>query len=76
MHVRLDESGQFVDEPGNGASWHSRCREKAAENSGNGRWFECLARLEGDSSNALFDTLQDWNTHLKSLKGGPQGPSL
>jgi hypothetical protein len=25
-----------------------------------------MAEREGDSSNALFDTLADWNSHLKA----------
>lgn len=27
-----------------------------------------MARLEGESSNALFEELADWNTHLKAEK--------
>jgi hypothetical protein len=39
------------------------------------RIFRVLVDLEGESSNALFDTLHDWNVHLKSLERGPQGPA-
>jgi hypothetical protein len=42
-----------------------------------------LARFEGETSNALFETLEDWNTYLKAEKVSferpkPQrkGPSL
>jgi hypothetical protein len=31
-----------------------------------------MARLEGETSNALFDTLEDWNTHLKGVKSDLQ----
>tara|TARA_Y100001001_G_C7937493_1_gene284335 strand:+ start:727 stop:876 length:150 start_codon:yes stop_codon:yes gene_type:complete len=42
-----------------------------------------MARLEGETSNALFETLEDWETQLKqadqelrTLKRDPRGPSL
>ncbi len=31
-----------------------------------------LARLDGKSLNSLFETLEDWNTHLKGVKSEPQ----
>jgi hypothetical protein len=34
-----------------------------------------MVDLEGDTSNSLFDTLHEWNTHLKSFERGPQGPA-
>lgn len=30
---------------------------------------EIMARLDGESSNALFETLEEWNTHLKLIEG-------
>jgi hypothetical protein len=42
-----------------------------------------MARLEGETSNALFKTLEDWEAQLKqadqelrTLKHNPRGPSL
>lgn len=44
---------------------------------------EEMARLEGETSNALFETLEDWESQLKqadqelrTLKRDPRGPSL
>ena len=39
------------------------------------KFEENLVRLEGETSNALFDTLAQWNDHLKAsdLKGN-DGP--
>jgi hypothetical protein len=35
-----------------------------------------MVHLEGNTSNALFETLEDWNEQLKHLEGGPEGPTL
>ena len=44
---------------------------------------EGMARLEGNSSNALFETLQDWEHQLKhseidfqAISRKPKGPQL
>ena len=45
--------------------------------------LEKMARLEEETSNALFETLEDWEAQLKqadqelrTLKRDPRGPSL
>lgn len=35
-----------------------------------------LARLGGETSNSLFETLEDWNIHLESVKSDLQKPAL
>lgn len=31
------------------------------------KYLKNMARLEGDCSNSLFDTLEEWERHLASL---------
>ena len=35
-----------------------------------------MQRLDGESSNALFEILEGWNTYLKAVKGDLRRPAL